>query len=120
MLVYRVETADRQGPYQGTATNFIPHVHGIDPVKHPTPGVDMPTSGPPWHPYRFGFKSRRQLQAWFNRLDRKLLASKGFHVQVYKVPPKWVSKGGKQLVFRPTYAKPVVRLEPVTLRPFGT
>lgn len=117
MFVYRVETLDGQGPYQGTRNDFIPHVRGIDLRKHPIPMEDMPTDGPPWRPYRFGFKSKAQLRAWFNRLDRKLVASKGFYVRKYKVPKKWVSKGGKQVVFKPTYAEPVALLDAVTLRP---
>lgn len=120
MFVYRVEKADGNGPYQGTASSFIPHVYGIDLQKHPIPHDDMPTNGPPWRSYRFGFRSKAQLRAWFSKLDRELVASRGFQVRRYRVPKNWVLLGGKQVVFNPDVAELSATLDPVSLEPVTT
>lgn len=128
MFVYRLETADGKGPYQGTPTGELPHVYGVDTEKHPVPPADGMGGEPPWEggsrygmaPHRFGFASKKQLRDWFSLLDRRYVASKGYYVRRYSVPRKWVHHGRKQVAFHPDYAKPGPKLHPVTLEPVTT
>lgn len=51
--------------------------------------------------YSFGFESMKQLQNWFHtKIARNALIKDGFVIAVYDVSDEYVTKGGKQIVFR--------------------
>jgi len=103
MLIYRVEhRTDGYGPYADKVALF----NHAD-AEHPTFGEDFEDILESADAYRyfFGFKSKRQLRAWFSKQERVILRENDYVVRVYSVNPKYVHKSEKQLIFMMGYAK---------------
>lgn len=100
MIVYRVEDASGQGPYNSPwAPENMPEVHTNNPT-HPGPFNDI---GWDW-PYKlgdvhtiFGFESLEMLDAWFRGWKTRLRDH--FEIHTYEVPEALVLKGRFQLAF---------------------
>ncbi len=110
MLVYRVETAWGQGPYNrwdGAMTEAQADEHQLmtkahcNTETHPSPQVDRawsknPKSGQFDDSYLFGFGSRADLVAWFGGWGAHLQDC-GYRVNVYRVPVRAVIAGRNQV-----------------------
>lgn len=51
------------------------------------------------------------MMRWFTREERKELSSKGFYLAVYEIPEDEVVIGGRQVMFRKSYAELVDFIE---------
>jgi hypothetical protein len=131
MLVYRVETADGKGPYNGwgfgdmTEAQMNRHMDmstaHSNKRTHPTPQVDRvwqknPQSKRFGDGYLFGFGSRADLTAWFGGWGEHL-ADCGYRVNVYRVPLRSVIAGRNQVAARkfnmtPLRSLPITKLIP--------
>lgn len=113
MNVYRVEKEDGEGPYFWSASRWTRRTHS-SMSGHPNPYDDeglkhwlnMIKSVNPElledyaRKYSFGFKSMKDLEAWFNEDELKNLKKLGFNIVVYAVDIKNVIAGHKQVMFR--------------------
>lgn len=61
--------------------------------------------------YHFAFASEYDMMRWFTREEREELSSKGFYLAVYEIPEDEVVIGGRQLMFRKSYAELVDFIE---------
>lgn len=61
--------------------------------------------------YHFAFASEYDMMRWFTREERKELSSKGFYLAVYEIPEDEVVIGGRQVMFRKSYAELVDFIE---------
>lgn len=105
MIVYRVETADGEGPYEQP---IVPEAARDNTPQWPGPLTD----GLAWRDNeRFGFPSRKTAEDWFGPIalemfpdDRKLL-----RLSAYDVPDGHYTIGhsGKQLVFLREKSRPI-------------
>jgi hypothetical protein len=119
MLVYRIEDATNEGPYNGPlrieAREALPCLGaGICEVeaRHPMPCDDIPL----WdckrsEAMRFGFASLEQLHAWFNAEERETLSGIGFSLATYDAGD--VLPGGRQVAFN-FYTAKRVSTQPLT------
>jgi hypothetical protein len=69
MYVYRVEDADKRGPYRNWSN--CP-VRNVETKQTPTPQSDGLDNAHELRDYRYGFKSKNALRAWFDERDRRL------------------------------------------------
>lgn len=100
MLVYRVENADRDGPYQGSRTTDLSRHYNVD--THPGPWHDGIPNVSYFH--RFAFASLEKFLSWFDAEERAGLARDGYHLSIYDVAPCYVVHGRKQVVFEAEHA----------------
>lgn len=101
--VYRIETAEGEGPY--CSSKMVELDIRID--DHPSPwsdGISIPS-----HNFICGFDSISKLMAWFDPSDRKILQSKGFVMVVYQSDD--VVHGYKQVMFNRKTAKRQIVVE---------
>lgn len=104
-VVYRVERGANKGPYR-SSTPLTSHLSD----KHWLSGTH-PVARLGGDPELFcGFKSLKQLFAWFDRDDCKRLACGRFRISVYTVS-KVPYSDGKQIAFHLGYAKLVKTLK---------
>lgn len=61
--------------------------------------------------YHFAFASEYDMMRWFTREERAELSSKGFYLAVYEIPEDEVVIGGRQVMFRKSYAELVDFIE---------
>ncbi|ABX11036.1 hypothetical protein EpJS98_gp010 [Escherichia phage JS98] len=61
--------------------------------------------------YHFAFASEYDMMRWFTREEREELSSKGFYLAVYEIPEDEVVIGGRQVMFRKSYAELVDFIE---------
>lgn len=110
MIIYRVETPDGGGPYNGP--------RGMSPMemfalsnnrrRQPAPGDDIPGyNGNHSYENRFGFASIDQAKNWFDWRVYHLLEDRGFCLARYLVPDEQVWCGGHQCAFNYTEAKKI-------------
>jgi hypothetical protein len=107
MEVYRLETAERSGPYQGDGAGLPAHDNHLSlSDKHPTPNDDgIPARPEGWWNYIFGFVSREQFAAWFfpDYLAELVVEAARREVQFgiarYEVDDSDVYQGGHQCAF---------------------
>ena len=108
MRVYRVENWSGRGPYNGKGC----YKAGYDTAcsdRHPMPYSD---GIPYWDDTdRFGFKTKKALQKWFNKKMRRDLAKHKYRISIFEVPKENVVLGRKQLVFKRRRAKRVKKLD---------
>lgn len=103
--VYRIEDQNGAGPYTNGHVTDIGYAYFNAPDHQCGPNRDAKLS-PLWNclpnvsSYYFGFKTKRQLKAWFPHKDLLKLAALGSTIFVYKVPADTVILGDKQLIFR--------------------
>ncbi len=105
--IYRVENNQGKGPYA-----LYDYEKWTDKNKdhsdrsHPGPDRDSKLKKK-WeslfwsnqHNYYFGFKSLKDLRAWFSPSERKRLRSRGFFVSKIHIPEEDVIIGSKQVAF---------------------
>lgn len=97
MIVWRVENKEGFGPYQALDDYGWDHQNQD---HQPRPWDDLDFDGHEIRDYRFGFSSQEQMQAWFGDKDRAFLASHGFELVLYDVPPDAILTGEKQVAFK--------------------
>jgi hypothetical protein len=121
LLVFRVEHVDdgngpytvdldKPGPRQALSIH-LGELHDLSRIMHPTPSRD--NLG--WVEYGeyCGFKSTKDVRHWFGNQDLGLKMSKaGYVIAIYKVDPKLVRHGHKQVVFKRGDLKPIRRVDP--------
>jgi hypothetical protein len=99
VVVYRVEQ-------KGGVIRWGPYFHGGYEHWHepnrPEPKDDR-LAADSWKGMVFGFASRRQLNAWFNRAELRRLRRHGFAVRTYKVHASDIICGRFQVAFRRPY-----------------
>ncbi|AWD92193.1 hypothetical protein KNT86_gp266 [Enterobacteria phage vB_EcoM_IME341] len=61
--------------------------------------------------HHFAFASEYDMMRWFTREEREELSSKGFYLAVYEIPEDEVVIGGRQVMFRKSYAELVDFIE---------
>lgn len=116
MLVYRVENADREGPYAGPKTISLDRHFNIE--THPGPWYDnIPNV---CYEHRFGFSSMEKFVGWFNEAEREGLARDGYRLSIYDVAPEHVIQGRKQVVFEAEKASLFEILDLVTFAAIGS
>lgn len=113
MIVYRVEDENGLGAFASSLVRNAMvdcSMAGIDylsPTRHPCPNDEIYEFRSWWEndyvtasKYHFGFESIEQLLNWFDdRHIRKAMRINGGVVQTYHINPRFVVKGGYQLVF---------------------
>lgn len=114
MLVYRIQCASNKGPYRNYRycidhDEYSPESDKLRPGPE-SDGIDCITAK-----CYFGFLSLEQLLRWFTAKDRRNFRRAGLKVAVYKVPPKYVYVGGKQVAFVQRKGKIERILDPLTL-----
>ncbi|MEU7570309.1 hypothetical protein [Micromonospora sp. NPDC049240] len=121
MLVYRVETSNGKGPYNGfnawdlTIAQMARHGEmsssHANPKTHPTPQADRswrlnPKSQDFGDRHLFAFASRADLVAWFGGWGVHLQDC-GYRVGVYRAPVAEVIAGRNQVAVNRDYMEPV-------------
>jgi hypothetical protein len=97
-FIYRIETKDRQGPY-----NHKTYEAPTEWARHPTPCRD-PELGY-WYlkdpdSWVFGFRSLAQLRHWFYRAEWRLaLHRNGFRISKYRIPAGKARVSDAQAIF---------------------
>lgn len=108
MIIYRVESEDGGGPYNGPkADRALSEELFYSNIWHqPPPSVDIadwwPSSNKSW---RYGFESAELLKRWFEPKFYKALDQVGFMVAIYDVPDDAVKCGKFQCAFKFKSAK---------------
>ncbi len=103
MIVLRVETQDRKGPYNRLCCEL--GIGWETDGRHPSPSSDFPRealkeslwSDYNWH---FGFASEDQLREWFRDDELRQLEQRGARVYLFEVPAEYVVRGSRQIMFR--------------------
>lgn len=103
MYVYRVETLDGCGPYNGSKDVKFPSLG----VLHPGPRQDGIRDFDSCV-HHFGFASIEDFQNWFGlRFIRRNLFKAGFVLNKYRIRKEYVVVGGRQVAFEKKKAKRV-------------
>lgn len=101
MIIYRVENANKQGPYAIEAVDIYEAS-----LHQPAPWEDgLPHDSWMYQQMRFGFASIQAYFNWFStRQERDALASCDCYLSIYEVLPEDTLLGKLQLVFNPEKA----------------
>lgn len=110
MLIYRIENAKRQGPYNNKGSILQEHSSRVpNDRRHPPPEYDHKLGNKlreifknEMFPekYRFGFSSVEQAQQWvYKRSWCVALRKAGFKLSCFEVPDEFCIQGDKQVMY---------------------
>ena len=108
MIIYRVESEDGGGPYNGPkADRDLSYAIFSSNVFHqPPPWEDIKDWSPSGNKnWRYGFSSVELLKRWFEPIFYKALDRAGFLVAIYDVPDEATKCGRWQCAFKFESAK---------------
>lgn len=100
MIIYRVQNAQGCGPYSTSNRNWQTRSHASKQTPHLALDRLLKYKARyNHHAYLYGFKSMKQLNAWFTKEELINLGLYGFGIVALDIPDKKVIVGYKQVMF---------------------